>query len=265
MGISGNNFCCLYENSAFYLEPVHSLKLLIFFFTFPTDAEYIVQDVIKSKTSNMRKLADDSPKQFGIYKFSDEGVAESGNLDGPSYCRICETVTSSYSGAFHHNSELQCYVLTDKYAISCPLCSASNFMSYETFKEHVQQHKVVFEYPTPAEEPIRRGKRNKIDTMIWMVQLLKTIIDVDGEDSKPFLPAMSPGLISLRKELVGLKICPWPICVILNNSKFQHDHDTSTDGITGRCKWCSNFHHATLDTGDKKACAKATFRGTLPM
>lgn len=240
------------------------LMLTTFLFLSPTVAEYIIQGVKKGMTSRVQKRTDNSAKKVGIYKCSDDGkVLTSENLDGPSYCRICEAVTKTYSESFHHNTFLLCLSLTPPYTISCPFCSDVTFNQYEVYLQHINQHRDLLNIPFIQGKGWQTDMDNKTYTLIWMVELLKKIIQVDGENSKSFLPALTSKMIRSPNQTLNLTLCKWPICVIA--SKDPHMHGEETDGVTGKCRWCNNFHHAKLSTGDMKGCATAGFRGTLPM
>lgn len=224
-------------------------------------------------TSLVKKIEDDSRKGIGIYKYRTDGTLTSGNLDGISYCRICEAVSPSYSAAFHHNTEFRCFRLTDLYSVSCPVCKKRKFTWFRDFSEHIEEHTELFVGITLTNEPehmrstdFRYLSKLKSVTMLWIVSLFKKIVEVDGVESEPFLPALTSAKIASRSEILDWEMCPWPMCVQLNGSHYQHKHGYETDEVTGRCRWCNNYHQAIMVHGvENKTCIKQSFRGTIPL
>lgn len=246
--------------------------LQVFRFISSTDAEYILLVLKKKMTSIVHKIKDNSKKTVGIYRVSEEGSVVGTNLDGWSYCQMCESATMSYAHSAEHSTQFQCFRMTTRYAIPCPICAGLEFTWINDFFAHVRtQHIEVLERFTndPPEDMTYKSyveaQRRKVLTMMWMVQLFKKIIKIEGATSKPFLPLMSSSRITSCVERRSHLLCPWPICVIVNDTDNSHKHGFETDDF-GKCRWCGNWHQGRVKTGaTNKACAKHAFRGTLPM
>lgn len=229
-------------------------------------------DLKKQMTSLVVRLKDSASNKPRIHKISDEGKITSVNLNRPTYCRICEGVLMNYSCAFRHISQLLCTILTGKYAIPCPICQKV-FRDYSKFYGHVmQQHDSEFLQklkliPCPPEMMSARhhkdGSIDKAITILWMIQLFKTIVDVDGASSKPFLPAIGFSHLGRNTDCTKYTLCRWPICVTINPMNYFHQHGYETD-LDGICRFCQNYHHSNLAQSFRdRVCSKCHFQGNL--
>lgn len=223
-------------------------------------------------TSLVVKVMDKATKEFGMFKASEDGLPVGGNLKLPARCRICDCVMKTYKDIFHHNTEFQCVNLSDNYELPCPICTKASFKRFEDFNAHVRLHNEKFynriNYlcrPVGMDERhYKEYARYKAVTMLWTVQLFKKIIEVEGANSKPFLPAISYKILGCRKEVL-IEMCHWPMCVSCRIGTVSHTHPYEFHDLDGKCKGCKNYHHFRTQQGtESRTCLNDHYQGNLP-
>lgn len=110
----------------------------------------------------------------------------------------------------------------------------------------------------------RKESRFKAVTMLWTVQLFKKIIEVEGANLKPFLPAIRWKLLASRKEVL-FEMCHWPMCVTARTGNVTHQHAYELHDLDGKCKGCKNYLNFKTEQGTfKRTCNNDHYKGKLP-
>lgn len=207
---------------------------------FLTGTEHLLQQLKKMYTSDIvMSSSSKGQKNAKVIKVSGT-VKMSGNLNGPTYCRLCGEHLPTYRAAFIHTSKLECQSVLSVHSLSCPIISCdAKIQDFVAFKNHIKESHTaeILSHIKYENKPLgmttlrfRDLTQIKARTIIWQTMLFKKLLDLVGEGTKPFFPYI-PREVLLSGTKAPLNICPYPTCVNVN----AHEHSWETNNTDGKC------------------------------
>lgn len=220
--------------------------------------------LMKDGTTCLRFTYSKTTRNLEIHRISDDDVLSGHDLKLTSYCRLCHTVTDGYAKTYQHSAKFRCHRLIEP--IICPICNTFRATSYIIFDTHFKADHAAFAHKLWLTCWVgHRVSCQKAISMMWIVELFKRILRESGGNDKPFLPALTPGMLRQKISFTS-RLCPWPVCRTGIFPGRGHRHLQETNVTSGRCNGCGLYHQEQLAAGSRhRKCEGDPAFGILPM